>query len=317
MSVRVSVIIRSKDEAPRLRLTLASLRGQAALFEVVVVDDGSRDGTGAVVAAARELPVRAVRHESGAGRSAAANAGAALARGDVLLFLDGDTLAGPGLLAAHAAAHGRPGVAARGEVWHLRCTRWLLDPETGSPQVGAEARLAAMPSGERESLRVTVAQIRDDFAAIARRAQPGLYPGAGPRRLAELEMDALLNHPDCEVLWAAASGSNFSVPRDAFRQAGGFMESLDINEHRELALRLCDRGMRMATAPGAFTYHMTHRSGWRDPLQDLGWHAQFLAAHPIAAVRLLPRFWATIGGRAMSGAPIGSLPALAAAARAA
>ena len=41
MSVRASVIIRSKDEADRLRLTLTSLACQSEPPEVVVVNDGS------------------------------------------------------------------------------------------------------------------------------------------------------------------------------------------------------------------------------------------------------------------------------------
>jgi hypothetical protein len=53
----------------------------------------------------------------------------------------------------------------------------------------------------------------------------------------------------------------------------------------------------MIPVQGARTYHMTHRSGWRDPLEDRRWEQQFHAAHPLPEVRLLTRFWATIGGR--------------------
>ena len=41
--MRIAVVIRTHNEAPRLRLTLASLRSQAGLDEVVVVNDGSTD----------------------------------------------------------------------------------------------------------------------------------------------------------------------------------------------------------------------------------------------------------------------------------
>jgi hypothetical protein len=142
---------------------------------------------------------------------------------------------------------------------------------------------------------VTRKQILDDFDAICRRADPGIYPGGGPRCLHEVEWEALTQAPDCGVLWAAASGSNLSARREPFLAAGGFDERIDQNDHREMPLRLTQRGMRMVAAPGAFTYHLTHRSGWRDPLEDFTWETEFLARHPIPAVALLIVLWASLG----------------------
>lgn len=283
--MKASVVIRSRDEAPRLRLTLASLAGQPA--QIVVVDDGSIDDTADVLAAA-DGPITVVRHAQPLGRAGAANAGAAAARGDVLIFLDGDTLAGPGMIAAHLAAHrARTGIVGRGETWHLRCTRTLADPETGATWPHAPP----LPADERDRLRVTLAQVREDFDAIVRRAAPGVYPGAAPRRLHDHELRALRERPDSPSLWAAASGSNFSVRAPDFRAAGGFDPALDINEHRELALRLTRAGAWMAAVAGARTYHLTHRSGWRDPLTEPGWRAAFLRAHPDAPLDRLVAWW--------------------------
>jgi GT2 family glycosyltransferase len=317
--VSVSVVIRTKDEADRLRLTLASLMRQTVAAEVVVVDDGSSDHTQAVLAeAARDLPLVALRHRAAKGRSAASNAGARAASGDTLLLLDGDTLAGPRLVEHHLARHtGTAGLIGRGETLHLRCTRFLKDPETGAPRPGEEARIARLGPQELARMRVTREQVLEDFTAIHARAEPGVYPGAAPRRLHEIEMDALRTHPDCALNWAAASGSNLSVGRDAFLKAGGFNERLDINEHRELALRLCAAGAKMAAVDAAFTYHLTHRSGWRDPLADPRWEAVFYAAHPVPAVKLLAVFWASLAPNPALApeARIGSFAALEKAAR--
>jgi len=75
MSVRASVIIRSKDEADRLRLTLTSLACQSEPPEVVVVNDGSSDHTRDVIAAAEGVNIVAVHNATPVGRSAASNIG--------------------------------------------------------------------------------------------------------------------------------------------------------------------------------------------------------------------------------------------------
>jgi hypothetical protein len=293
--MRATVVIRSKDEADRLRLTLTSLMVQTERPEVVVVNDGSSDHTAEVMAeAARDLELVAIHHASPAGRSAAANTGAAQATGDILLFLDGDTLAAPDLIRRHLEVHRQaPNLVVRGEHWHLRSVQSFLNPETGDPRAGEEGRVARMPTAERARAVVTRDQVRHHFAAIESRAQPGIYPGFGPRRLGELEMDALKAAPDCKVLWAAAGGSNQSVSRSGFLQTGGFHPKLSINEHREFALRLCQRGFRMAPT-SARTFHLIHRRGWRDPLQDTDWEEIFFEAHPLPEVALLPFFWASL-----------------------
>lgn len=293
--MKVSVVIRSKDEADRLRLTLASLAGQTERPEVVVVNDGSSDHTADVIAeAGQELDLVAVHHETPHGRSAAANAGAKAASGDILVFLDGDTLAEPEFTAKHASLHRNDrSLIVRGETYHLRCTRPFLDPEAGTPRKGEEDRVARMSDKERTRALVTQSQVRHAFSEIDRRAQPGIYPGFGPRRLYDLEMKALREDTDCAVLWAAASGANQSVSRSAFLQSGGFHPDISINEHRELALRMCRSGLKMA-ATTARSYHMTHRSGWRDPLDDLEWEAVFFGEHPEPVVALLPLFWQSI-----------------------
>ncbi len=293
--MKMSVVIRSKDEADRLRLTLTSLACQTEPVEVVVVNDGSSDHTAGVIAeAASELDLVAVQHETAQGRSAAANAGAKAASGDVLIFLDGDTLAEPEFVARHAALHREaPNLVVRGETHHLRCTRPFLDPEAGIPRKGEEERVGRMSGRELARSTVTREQIRTDFASIDKRGQPGIYPGFGPRKLFELEMQALRENEDCDVLWTAASGANQSLSREAFLGSGGFHPDISINEHRELALRLVQQGMKMK-ATRARSYHMTHRSGWRDPLDDLDWEEVFYAAHPEPVVALMPLFWQSI-----------------------
>jgi GT2 family glycosyltransferase len=316
--MQASVVVRSHNEAPRLRLTLASLAGQTEPAEIVVVDDGSRDETPAVIAdCVSRTAVITVRNASARGRSIASNLGALRASGDILIFLDGDTLAAPDLVARHLDAHRRrDGLIARGETFHLRSARPFADPETGAPFPDQAERLRATPKAEWTHALITRSAIAADFAAIAAGAQPAVYPGAGPRALFELEMDALRAHPDCPALWAAASGSNQSVARAPFLHVGGFDPELSINEHRELALRLSRAGLRMAAANGARSYHMIHRTGWRDPLVERDWEEQFYRTHSISEVPLLSVLWGSLApGKIPQAARIHSIPALFDAAR--
>jgi hypothetical protein len=73
----------------------------------------------------------------------------------------------------------------------------------------------------------------------------------------------------------------------------------------------------MGLVAGARTYHMTHRSGWRDPLVESDWEAVFYRRHPIAAVKLLSVLWASLADASPvpPEARITSLPELARAAR--
>ncbi len=81
------------------------LDAEAGLAEVIVVDDGSTDGTGALAA---RRGARVLRLDPTAGAAAARNAGARATQGDILVFVDADSVVQPGTLAAlrrYLAAH--------------------------------------------------------------------------------------------------------------------------------------------------------------------------------------------------------------------
>jgi hypothetical protein len=84
--------------------------------------------------------------------------------------------------------------------------------------------------------------------------------------------------------------------RADFEAVGGYDERLTLNEHRELAFRLCERGLTMVPVDGARSFHMLHRVGWRDPLDEGDWERIFYEKHPCPATKLLRIFWLSLAG---------------------
>jgi len=104
----ISIIVPVLNEAQGISESLAALAPlRARGHELIVVDGGSSDGTAALARGAADRVVSAPR-----GRASQMNAGAALARGEVLVFLHADTR-----LPENAGARILQGLAASGRAW--------------------------------------------------------------------------------------------------------------------------------------------------------------------------------------------------------
>jgi 4,4'-diaponeurosporenoate glycosyltransferase len=109
----VSVVIPARDEESTLPALLRSLQALAVgVDQVLVVDDGSRDATAAVAQDAGAIVLSAGEPPRGwTGKAWACHLGAQAATGDVLLFLDADTVLAPDALDELLDVHDRhPGL---------------------------------------------------------------------------------------------------------------------------------------------------------------------------------------------------------------
>jgi glycosyltransferase involved in cell wall biosynthesis len=103
----VSVVVPTHNRRGLLALTLRSILGQRGVdLEVLVVDDGSSDGTAELVAGLGDARVRLLRNATSQGVAAARNRGIAEAGGGWVGFCDDDDLWAPDKLARQLqAAH--------------------------------------------------------------------------------------------------------------------------------------------------------------------------------------------------------------------
>jgi glycosyltransferase involved in cell wall biosynthesis len=158
-----SVIIPAYNRATLLPFTLEAVLAQVpAPAEVIVVDDGSTDGTAAVAAGYASRPASSVRVVTikNSGDLAARNAGLRTAGADRVAFCDSDDLWRPGFLAAMAALwQAEPGLGAawsdfftvRDDVWSVRSKFEDAPPGfwDGLRAVGPEAGVFDAPVVER------------------------------------------------------------------------------------------------------------------------------------------------------------------------
>lgn len=132
MKPDASVIIPTYNRRQLLQRTLMSLADQtypAGRFEVIVVDDGSTDGTEDMVQALNvPYPLHYVRQPN-QGRAVARNTGVRAAASDLLIFLDSDVAVARQFIEAHVRAHDEPMRVVKGPVIHVSTLDAPLDTE--------------------------------------------------------------------------------------------------------------------------------------------------------------------------------------------
>ena len=266
----VSVIVTTYNRPDALRAVLAGLQAQKEReFEILVADDGSRGDTRALVETAARtsaLPIRHVWQEDNGFRAGAArNRAAAQARGEYLLFLDGDCVPRPDWIAQHRSLAERK--------WMVAGNRILLSD--------AFTRLvlaSGTPIHEWTDEQWQAAQARGDI----NRTKPLKVLSLGPlRKLAGRR-------------WQRIRTCNLGVWMSDFRAVNGFDEAFEGwgFEDSDLAVRLINHGTRRKE--GAFAtgvLHLWHRENDRR-FEGRNWDRlqQRIARHEVLAAAGLDRY---------------------------
>lgn len=149
MTTDLSVVIPTYNRRSRLSRVLDGLKAQSVdpgVFEAVVVDDGSTDGTAEWLGAqAFPFRLRVVR-QANSGPAAARNAGIRVAQGRIVLFIDDDLVPNPDLIAEHLRLHRtESGIAVIGP---LESLPRYAQPWVTWEQAMVEAQYRAMKRGD-------------------------------------------------------------------------------------------------------------------------------------------------------------------------
>lgn len=227
----ISVIIPAFNRSEQLHQALLSLREQDwphDSAEQIVIDNGSTDDTPALVKGFQTPYHLTYIRQNKSKRYECArpkNAGAAAAKGDILVFLDSDKIVPRQFLSSHARFHGMHSrLAVAGKVLYL-----TNSGATANDVVGG---------------------------AINHQGLGKFYlKGASIRRF----VDFSGNLPQYLRQWELCAGGNFSIRRQTFMEAGSFDEGID-GDHaggEDLAyhLRLHSLGVRLVYSRFSTSFH--------------------------------------------------------------
>jgi GT2 family glycosyltransferase len=162
----ISVVLPVRDGLPWLDAQLGALASQHCdePWEVVVADNGSQDGSVALVGvwAQRCRAIRLVDASARPGAAAARNAGVRAAEGELLAFCDADDVVQPGWLDACVAALGHADVVAGTFDLTLLNDPVVDDPAVNEPAPAVTTQLGFLPAG----LAANLAARREAFSTV-------------------------------------------------------------------------------------------------------------------------------------------------------
>jgi glycosyltransferase involved in cell wall biosynthesis len=257
----ISVVIPTYNKAQYLALALASWCHQDHDgFELIIVDDGSTDGTPDVVRAYRDkLPIRYCR-TSNRGRAAARNQGTSIAAGRLVVFVDDDRVVMENFLQEHSAAQSSHSVVVG---WQ---SGLLVDfPNRGDQHIPPATLAALCRDDERVAAalaeQTTIQTLSASDLAVNLSVVPK-YQIVDPwEPYLSLFTDVFGDElSDCPLAWSCGTTGNMSVERDLLESVGGFDEAFRGwgIEDTELLYRLSRTGARTKLCRAARNFHANH-----------------------------------------------------------
>jgi hypothetical protein len=190
------------------------------------------------------------------------------ATGELVVFLDGDALPHPDLLAAYWTAYQTtaPHCFFCGHLFSLPDLEYIDDPQTGTLSDHPLASVMKDYLTQRLStIVIPEEQITTDFGMIHKRAVSGAYPFPALAIMQEQVVELLDRCPSTGVGWIGWSPHNGAILLNDLQKVGGFDVDIPFSEGWELTYRLQQQGYQPQFVPQAHSYHLYHHHAFADP----------------------------------------------------
>ena len=244
--MKITVIIPTRNKLSRLKITLEALQYQNCnnkSFRVLVIDDGSTDGSPDFLKAANySYRLDYILNKEQGGRSAARNIGIAHADSDFILFIDDDIILNQGYISRMICQLSNKSVdAVRGGIYELL--------QFGNADTIRTHEL--LPKDASYDLCIHDLLCENGNTKPIHRIKTQL----------EKITETVLEKHICEFMWLGFTGSSFACKRDLLLQFDGFDERMGKTwgcEDFELGYRFVKKH-EIVYDPSCMAYHLSHK----------------------------------------------------------
>lgn len=252
MAYKISLIIPTYNKLSRLKLMLCSLEHVHGIedAEIIIVNDGSVDGTKELLQKYQSRKNFKILHGQNRGRSASRNWGVKEASSEIIVFSDDDLLIHPDFLAEHWKIHQCSSTSLiHGCIFNLPFVKFFADPSQG---------IMIENYKNREGLKKYIIREEDilkDLDKVTAQKRFGKF---------EKDIQNLFQQADENIdrmKWVCCTGGNISLKKELLLGVGGFDENLGRTwgcEDLELGYRLAKEKVEFKYHHLAINYHMNH-----------------------------------------------------------
>lgn len=257
----ISIIIPTYNKKNRIKFLLKSLiyQSQDILFDTVIIDDGSTDGTEEVVDKYKnKLRLKYIQIEN-SGRSHARNIGVDNSTSKYIVFCDDDMILSPNFIKNHYRyLELNPHTLVHGKIYNLPYLSFFEDPEQGT-------LLQNKTYFQKNAKYIMQYRLSMDFVINQEKLR-------FQQRISMQEqyLKKIYERNVQSLSFLLCTGGNFSCTRDDFTSTGYFDEDIDKEwgvEDIEFGYRFMLGKKNIVYSDEAYNYHICHyRESYKEEL---------------------------------------------------